>query len=572
MTTKPSSPTTGRRARPTLAIVACTAALAAALGACSTAAPSRSAGAAAPPESARAALERGDWAAAQAPLAALLRRDLRNGYLQFLNALNYEQLAVGGDQEQRDLAAVGYENALQFTPQNYWAQLMAGYLQLQHGDYDRAQALFAGAALDQPQRWEAFYGLGVASYYRTDLPLLRLAAQRSLQLAPERSEALRLAAYALALEGDPQAQPLASAAARKAGLPADDEGARYLLRRVDELVQQNRIALADTAPEHGVGDSPTVLPQQMVADVTIILSSVVDGHNYGVNLFDSLQLQYGYGNTYTRQSVTTDTDGVLSRVRQSSRAITSGISIPQLTYSLNLFNKSNQYYGVVARPSLTAFLGRESEFFAGRTINVAVSGINVGDLQPIDVGVRLNLSPEEISRERVRFRVRAARSFLSRETVGSFQQSLTTFQQLVQTTAELEFGQTLILSALSESVTDTGTSKVPLLGDTPGLDLLFKNDNGLKRQETLLILVTPSLPTGLRLPPDAARRARGVQDLLRYWHDIVDPNSDVEAIVKRLQGRRPFRKPEPGDLPFRPAHAEELVREAVRENLRLAEL
>ena len=49
---------------------------------------------------------------------------------------------------------------------------------------------------------------------------------------------------------------------------------------------------------------------------------------------------------------------------------------------------------MVARPSITAHLGKESKFFAGRTLNVEVSGINLGQLQPIDVGVGLQVTPE----------------------------------------------------------------------------------------------------------------------------------------------------------------------------------
>ena len=518
---------------------------------------------------AQAALLRQDWSAAQPALALQLRNDLRNGYLQFLYALTYDRQSQAGDGAQLDMAQVGYETALQFTPRNYWAQLMMGFLQLERGDYDAAQDHFAAAALDQPQRWEAFYGLGVASYYRADLPMLQLAAKRSLQLAPDQPDALRLSAYALALEGDPEARTAAQATIHTAQLPAD--AGRFMLRRVDELLAQNMPSEAGAEAQAGEPEPAIDVPKQMVADVTIILSSVVEARNRGINLFDGLRLQYGYDNSYGRQSSTTRSDGLVSSVREGTRAITSRISIPQINYSLNLFNDSNQYYGVIARPSLTAYLGRESEFFAGRTISVAVSGINLGELQPIDVGVRLKLTPEEISFGNVRFRVRVARSFLSREAVGSFQQSLTTFQQFVEATSELQFGQTLILSALSESVNDSSVSKVPVAGDIPGLDLLLKNDSGIKRQETLLILVTPSLQSTLRLPSDPLRRRRGAEDLLRYWTQVVDPGSDVAAIVGRLQHLKPFRKPEPGDLPYRPARADALIREAVEENLRLAQ-
>lgn len=551
-----------------------------------------------PLAAAQAALRQSDWANAQTALAASLRDDLPNGYLQFLYALTYDQQARNGSRAPLEMAEVGYENALRFTPQNYWARLMMGYLQLERGEFDAAQDHFAVAALDQPQRWEAFYGLGVASYHRGDLPLLQLAANRSLALAAEQPDAQRLAAFSLALQGDDRARQLADNAVLKTtALDGGNGDAVFLRKRVDELLigaqfrsngnEPSRIPIAPgpvgrpgselytpdrkAVPVENASGNPDD-PNQMVVEVTIILNSQVDTKTRGVNLFDGLRLQYGYANTFSQASNTNDTDGFLSRISESARAITSQISVPQINYNLNLFNDSKQYYGVIARPSLTAYVGRESEFFAGRTISVAVSGINLGELQPVDVGVKLKLAPEAISSEATRFRIEAARSFLSREEIGRFQQSLTTFKQFVQATAELSFGQTLILSALSEQVSDSNNSQVPLAGDVPGLNLLFRNRSDIKRQESLLILVTPSLPTAIQLPQDPARRLSNVKELIRYWGEVIDPGSDVGAIVERLQRMPSFRKAKPGDLPFRPGGSAALLKEAIDENLRLAQM
>lgn len=554
-------------------------------------------GALTPMQVAAEALRRADWSAAQTALAAELRDDLPNGYLQFLYALTYEKQAEAGSRAQLEMAQVGYENAVRFTPQNYWARLRMGYLKLERGDFDAAQDHFAAAALDQPQRWQAFYGLGVASYHRGDLPMLQLAASRSLALAGGEPDAQRLAAFSLALQGDERARTLVASAAQNAAGSTDESERVFVAKRVDELLsgatllaqqqtQQQRppplertfgqpaseIYTPDRKAEAGVNASTNPDdPNQMVVDVTIILSSQVETQNRGINLFDGLRLQYGYVNTLSQASNTNNTDGFISRINETARAITSQISVPQLSYNLNLFNDAKQYYGVIARPSLTAYAGRESEFFAGRTISVAVSGINLGQLQPVDVGVKLKLAPEVITGEATRFRIEAARSFLSREEIGRFEQSLTTFKQFVQATAELSFGQTLILSALSEQVNDNSSSQVPVAGDIPGLNVLLKNRNNTKRQESLLILVTPSLPIALNLPSDPARRLGNVQELLRYWERVIDPGSDVGAILKQLPQGHGLRRAKPGDLPYHPgSKPQKELGEAIDENLRLA--
>lgn len=71
----------------------------------------------------------------------------------------------------------------------------------------------------------------------------------------------------------------------------------------------------------------------------------------------------------------------------------------------------------------------------------------------------------------------------------------TTFKQVVNATAEVEFGQTLLLSALSEKVRDAALSKTPGLGDVPGMSVLFNERTALNRTESLLVLVTPMRPT-----------------------------------------------------------------------------
>ena len=300
----------------------------------------------------------------------------------------------------------------------------------------------------------------------------------------------------------------------------------------------------------------------MVVEVTILLSSKLDQATRGVNLFDGLRMLYGYNNTLART--------INSLGRESTRTITSQISTPQLDYSLNLFNDSGQHYSVVARPSITAHLGRESQFFAGRTINVEVSGVNLGQLQPIDVGVQLKVTPEQIDGRKVTFQVGAERSFLTQEQVGTFERSLATFRQTVSATADVEFGQTLVLSALSEEVSDRFSSKIPVAGDIPVVGLLARRTSDTTRQESLLILVTPKLPLTLDTPDTAARRQQAAQALLATWRERVDPRADVPSILKRLERTRWLRQPEAGDLGLHMPRTRALQREAIAETLQLA--
>jgi tetratricopeptide (TPR) repeat protein len=502
----------------------------------------------------------GQWALAQSGFAAALRDDVRNPHLQFLNGLAYEQLSRAGDRSKLDLARVGYENAMRFDPGNYWAHLQLGYLELDAGNYVAAQESFARAVQDQPQRWEASYGLGVASYYAGDAALARLAAERLRQIDPDHPGTLRLLAFAMAAVGEPEATEVARR------LNEIEPRDTFTPRRVAEVLRGVTLAQHESVAGGANADAPdpfagAASAEQVMIDVTIILSSNVQTENRGINLFDGLSLQYGYTNNFSSNSAS-------GQERTSSRSITSNIAIPQLTYSLNLFNNTGQFYQVLARPSLTAYMGRESEFFAGRTINVGISGINLGSLQPIDVGVGLKVTPESVNGDKITFKVSANRSFLSREQVGTFSESLTTFKQLVSATAEVEFGQTLLLSALSEKVRDATYSKTPGLGDVPGVSLLFNDRSALNRTESLLVLVTPMRPTTFasrdREPPAT------VEQLRRSWQSWIEPSSSVAAIVQRLEAQEFFSQAESGDLKWRATQTPQLLREALDESALLA--
>lgn len=547
---------------------------------------------------AESALRRQDWQRARKPLARLVKQDLGNGHLQFLYALTEENLAAGNQRGRLDLAEVGYSTAARMSPGHYWALLRLGFIELRQGAWDKAQAHFADAALDQPRRWEAFYGLGVASYFRADLGLLKLATEQGLRLAPHQPEMLRLAAFSLAAEGSPEASAMADQAMR---LARNAEEAAHLQKRVWEYLQCQSIQpdrltggsadgtrgkpatlpvsqdthLAETlanpsadtlslpvAPNtasDSATPSPAISPTQVVIEVTILLSSILEQENRGINLFDGLRVLYNYSNTLTQ---ITDLP--------SSRQIISQISTPQLDYSLNLFNDSGQYYSVVARPSITAFLGRESSFFVGRVVNVELSSVNLASLEPIDVGVNLRVTPEQIDGEKVTVQISADRSFLSREQVGTFDNSLTTFRQSVAATADVRFGQTLVLSALSEQVADNAFSRMPGVGKIPVLNWFTNQSTDARRQESLLILVTPSLPLSFATESPPKKRAVEVERLIKLWRERINPTSEISAIMRRLEKSRWVRTPERGDLALYVSTDQELRKEALQENLLLA--
>ena len=246
------------------------------------------------------------------------------------------------------------------------------------------------------------------------------------------------------------------------------------------------------------------------------------------------------------------------------------MNIPQITYSLNLFNTRDDFYRVISRPSLVASLGQQSEFFIGRQLTVGVSGINLGTLIPIDVGTSVKVLLIEITPTYAKFKVDVLRSFFAQESGNStFQQSLTTFKQVLGATAEVEFGKTLILSGLYEGVEVGASSKTPGLGDIPGVDTFFNQRINTERRDVALVLVTPRLPGSIETD---TREFRGetLNRLLSLWKDLIDPTANMDAIIGTIEKRYGASKLFPvktGDLRLPSVSDPDTVRSIIKETM-----
>jgi len=479
------------------------------------------------------ALGRGDIPAARGALAAGLRAEPQNGYLHLLNGLSYE--IEDSSPQSLDLAAVGFDAAVRFAPGFYWAHYHDGALALQRQQYTAAAEQFSHAILSDPDQPQAFIGLAVAAYSAGDLAVAGRAVGRALALAPQDAVALRAAAFIAAAAGDRPALDAVQARAR--ALPAV---ARDLDLQQGRLAQLVRTAALDQDSAGGGGATPAAADlTQVMVEVTLLLSQNARTRRTGINLLDGLTLQFN------GQREMTNNSGPGSDVSQ--RSTTSALSIPQINYSLNLFNTKDDYYEVLARPSLVASLGQTSDFFIGRTVTVGVSGVNLGSLQPVDIGTSVKVTPIEITRQKTKFRVEAGRSFFTQDAGGTFSQSLTTFKQSVGATVEVEFGKTLILSGLYEGVNVGGSSKTPGLGDVPLIDLAFNARTRITRQDAALVLVTPRIP-GMLDTGTGEFRGDTLQRLLGLWKSFVEPTGGMDATIRTIEAKTRYFRPLVGDL------------------------
>ena len=378
-----------------------------------------------------------------------------------------------------------------------------------------------------------------------------ICATLSLALAATPAS-LRQAAIAAAADGDTAAATAHVERLSNLSPALGNEAAT----RVAQLAQTAPLdAQAPTASDPPAAIDAAAI-NQISLDVAIVLSQNTRRERSGINLLDGLTLQYGLGRQVTRS--VGDAEGART-ADTYQRVITSTIGVPQLNYNLNLFNRGGQAYSVVARPQLTAFRGEQSAFFVGRSLKVAVNGINNGSLEQIDIGVELKVTPVEITATGTRVRIEAERSFLTADQAGSFNEALTTFRQKVSATAEIHFGETLLLSGLNESVDDATFSKTPILGDLPIIGNLFSERAKTQRRDSVIVLVTPAQPMALAGLPFA--RAEHAARLATLWSQVIDPGSNADVARARLSRIRMFTRMAATDVTMPFPDAAEAARE-----------
>ncbi|MBE0529447.1 MAG: hypothetical protein IH626_01385 [Rhodospirillales bacterium] len=541
------------------------------------------------------ALEDGKLEEASRLINLALKLDITNSDLQFFNGLTYHLMGTAGDSSKFDLAEQGYSRALKFDPGNLAARYQLGLLYMDQRRYSLAQGHFAAVALHRGDDPAVLYSLATASYYARDPKTAEAALKRLMEVAPEareRPNVLKARALALAAMDERGGAAEFVAAYRQAA--ADTRAIKRLERRVDSwqsfydsdakvlLAQYGANPYGSDSNPYGAQASPNApgapgapsavgIPQpdsgfadssMVVVDVVLIGTQEDARNSRGINLLNGLQLQFGDPLTGTAGFGLTTTktkDYLNSGLAQSTQTITRMISIPAVTYSLNIANSADANNQILAKPSLVAQAGQTSEFFSGTEIlAAAVSGGN-GDSVSVqkEVGVKLAVTPEILPDDMIRLHVVAERTFLtdpSNSVVFEFR--LDTTKTNVNSTVTMKFGETLVLGGLSERETNKIADGVPLLMDIPIVSLLFSQRVEREFERSILILMTPRRPIYARQSVENRQKRidelsdleRDVDRLEQRHKDWFTQRPTFNEIIGKLQGREFFEEFRTGDI------------------------
>jgi len=433
------------------------------------------------------------WESAQAKFERALSYQPRHVGANFLYAYTHLQLGKASDPRHLSTAAVGYGLALEFDPQAWWAAYHFGQLELERENYARACELFEQAITVEPEAAQAQLGLAICSYYLQDLTRADQAIQRARASMGDDRKTSRSAALISAAQGQFERSKRHLEKYRESALhPA-------LVRRIEARIVDWRRALdakssavqpqgapqVSTAPQSIMEPSAEDRQRQLVIEATILRAANSDVQSAGLNLLEGLEALFSYSDGRTLEQLTGEEGSV-------TRSITRSISSSELSYSLNIFQSNNDWSEVVARPTLIAMENKKSTFFSGDLFLASITGQFDGEALTERIGVTVEVTPQFISDEEFLLEILLGNSDISTEAVsGTFQEAVSISASETNVNVRIRLGQTLLLAGLTERTDRVKVEKVPILGDIPIVQNLFRNKLVSDVAAETIILLTP---------------------------------------------------------------------------------
>ncbi len=210
------------------------------------------------------------------------------------------------------------------------------------------------------------------------------------------------------------------------------------------------------------------------------------------------------------------TFGALSEMvseASTSRADTAVFSADQFEVILSAL-KTNNDIKLVSNPTVVTLDNKEAKIAIGEKFPIPSYSFNsetgerqLDGINYEDIGITLDVTPQVNSAGFINLSiVPEVSSRLGVAIVESTEIPIIASRR-AETNIMIKDGFTLAIGGLSENETSTESTKVPLLGDLPGLGRLFKSDSDRMEQRNLIIFITAKT-----LNPDGST-----------YRDIIDP-------------------------------------------------
>lgn len=191
--------------------------------------------------------------------------------------------------------------------------------------------------------------------------------------------------------------------------------------------------------------------------------------------------------------------------------------------------RSNAGTDILSTPSLLTLDNKKAEIVVGKNVpfvtgrysvtsNSANSASVSSPFQTIErknVGITLKVTPQINQGKNLRMKIDLTVSSLAPSVTGAA--DLITNTRQIKTSVVAGSGSIIVLGGLIDNSYQSSTQKVPLLGDIPGLGLLFRSTSRERTKTNLMIFLHPVIINDQRAADFYSRRK---YDLLRSQQQI----------------------------------------------------
>jgi pilus assembly protein CpaC len=191
--------------------------------------------------------------------------------------------------------------------------------------------------------------------------------------------------------------------------------------------------------------------------------------------------------------------GVYRSASPSTFAFNVGDSANSFLMVMNALREDN-LMKIMSEPTLVTVNGQRSTFNVGGQMPVPEpQSLGTISISWKNYGTQIDFIPIVLGNGKIRLQVHPTISSLDSTTAVTI--SGTTVKGLksrdVQTSVEMEAGQTLAIAGLVESTIQASTSGLPWISEVPILGVLFRQELEQRNEVELLIMVTPEFAEGL---------------------------------------------------------------------------
>ena len=167
-----------------------------------------------------------------------------------------------------------------------------------------------------------------------------------------------------------------------------------------------------------------------------------------------------------------------------------------ITAALKALDK-NGLVNILSTPNILTSDNKEAEINVGENVPFqasTTSATGIGITQSVerkDIGINLKIKPQISEGDYIRMDINQEISAVKNDKGQAI--DLVTTKRSAKTSIVVKDKETVVIGGLIQDSEDVNVSKVPFLGDIPGLGWLFKTTTKTRKKTNLMILLTPSI-------------------------------------------------------------------------------